>query len=146
MVRQILAEPLVPGLVDGPERAEPGVFAFAFLDQGDHAQIDSGKVRIGAKMVPDHHETFGFEPRYGAVNFLLPESYTAQSGKDLGHEAGLWFAPAKQVENRSAEILLGMARRSGHKRYSVLKTQEPRPNMSARFARIIAQTLSNGCR
>jgi hypothetical protein len=89
MIRQVLVKPLVPGLVDGADRGEPGILACGSFDKGDHPQIDAREVRIGAKVIPYHHRSFGFELCQRAIDFLQSNSGAAESRRKFRHEPGL---------------------------------------------------------
>jgi hypothetical protein len=70
MIRQILAQPLVPGFIDRANRAQLRIRATTRINQRRHSQIDAGQVGICAEMLPNHHCAFRLQLPKRAVGLF----------------------------------------------------------------------------
>src|SRR6266545_6114400 len=104
MVRQILTQPFVPGLIDLPDCAHLWILGFVVFHERNDSEVDAAKVWIGAKMITDHHRAFSFQLRKCAISFLRTNLAAPQRSVQLGHEAGFFVAAAQQINDRCASI------------------------------------------
>lgn len=61
MIGQILAQPLIPGFIDGPNGAQLRIRLTASIHQRRHSQIDASQVGISAEMFSNHHRALGLQ-------------------------------------------------------------------------------------
>jgi len=69
MIGPILAQPLIPGFINGPNRAQLGIRLTASIHQRRHSQIDASQVRISAEMLSNHHRALGLQLPKRALGF-----------------------------------------------------------------------------
>ena len=73
MIRQIFAQPFVPGEIDQLQRRGMSFVTAANVDQCDDAEIDFGEMRIGAKVIAQHYRTFSFQLGQCPVHLILTD-------------------------------------------------------------------------
>ncbi len=106
MIREIFVQPFVPGGINSSDRGKLGIVALAAIYYRDYAQVDAGKVRVGAEMIAHH---------YGAAALQFPQR-TIDLGRaaagflhgciQLGHKTSFSIAAAQQAENHIARAFL----------------------------------------
>ena len=70
MIRQILAQPFVPGFIDDTNGAQLRIRVAARLNQCSDSQIYADQVWIGAKIVTNHYRAIRFQLLKRHVNYI----------------------------------------------------------------------------
>lgn len=83
MIRQIFAEPLIPSQIDLTQRRGMGIIAARGLKQYDDPEVDFGEMRIGAKVIAQDHDTFGFQLPQHLIHISLADIESPQPSQQL---------------------------------------------------------------
>jgi len=115
MIRQILAQPLVPCIVDFADRAQLRVRTLDTFHQSDDAEIDAGQVRIGAEVIADHYDAFGFELGEDPLDLFSDKAFSFQRREHFRGEPRFFPTAAQQIHDRLSS--LGYVTGSAHSLY-----------------------------
>jgi len=92
MIRQIFAEPLIPRLVNFPQRCGMSLIAERGFKQSDDTQVDLGQMRIGAKMIAQDDNVFGFQFAERPVHLSLANVGSSQPSQQFRRKQRLFAA------------------------------------------------------
>jgi hypothetical protein len=96
MIRQIFAQPFVPGEIDQLQRRGMSFIAAPGFNQRDDPEIDFGEMRIGAKVIAHNHRTFSFQLGQCPIHLIFADVESPQPSQQLRRKARLL---ATNIEN-----------------------------------------------
>ena len=104
MIRQILAQPLVPGKIDLKQSRHMSIIAAVGFNQSDDTEINLGEMRIGAEIIPHDHDSFRLKLGHRLFHLILRNIEPPQQSHQLRGKPSLLAAAPQNLENRFLSI------------------------------------------
>jgi len=73
MIRQILAQPIIPSEIDLMQRRHVAIVATAVINHSDDPEINLSEMRIGAKVIAHHYRIFSFQLGQCPIHLILTD-------------------------------------------------------------------------